>query len=138
MRFVGLAIPAALALLAPAATAQSPEAVAIELNKTEQQGEDCQVYLMMENGAGRRFDSLALDLVMIDRDGIIARRLAVDVAPLRPGRTTVKVFAVEDMQCEGIERVLLNDILACRAEDGASDDCLELVQTSARGPIAFD
>ncbi|MEZ5866298.1 MAG: Tat pathway signal sequence domain protein [Geminicoccaceae bacterium] len=119
------------------ASAEPAAVLTIELNKTEQLGADCQAFLMMENGTESRLDRLGLDLVMIDRDGVIARRLAVEVGPLRAGRTSVKVFAIDGIDCGAIGRVLLNDVLACEDAAGPRDDCLELIRTTARGPIAF-
>lgn len=129
---------AALPLIAPLiASAQPAAPVTIELNKTEQLGADCQAFLMMENGTESRFEKLGLDLVMIDRDGVIARRLAVEVGPLRAGRTSVKVFAIDGIECAAIGRVLLNDVLGCEDDAGPREDCFDLIQTSARGEIAF-
>src|SRR3546814_6586969 len=77
------------ALLAPLAAAgpsraQAPggEIVSIELNKLEPQGEACRAYLVVKNSGEQGFDSLKLDLVMFDRTGVVAKRLAVQAAPL--------------------------------------------------------
>ncbi len=131
-------LPALLGAAFPLIASAEPAApVTIELNKTEQQGADCQAFLLMENGTENPLEKLGLDLVMIDRDGVIARRLAVEVGPLRAGRTSVKVFAIDGIECAAIGRVLLNDVLGCEDDAGPREDCLELIRTSARGKIAF-
>ena len=75
--------------------------------------------MVFENATARGFSALKLDLVMFDPGGVIVKRLAVDAAPLPPGKTRLQVFDVGGLPCEEIGRVLLNDVLACEA-DGAA------------------
>lgn len=123
----------ALLLVAVSALAQGQESgVGIELNKLEARDGACRAYLVIENGAGNAFETLKLDLVLFDGDGIIAKRLAVETAPLPTGKTRVKVFDIQGLACGRIERVLLNDVLACQDAGGSRDDCLGLVSVSSR------
>lgn len=123
-----LVLGAAPALAAPAGGG----ALTVELNKLEDQGKACRAYLLFENGTGHAFSSLRLDLVMFDADGVVARRLAVEGAPLAEGKTSLKVFDVQDVPCAGIGRILINDVLACA--DGAEkrEDCLGEIRATSR------
>jgi len=112
-------------------------AVTVELNKLEPNGEACRAYLVLENGAARAFETLRLDLVMFDADGVVARRLGVEAAPLPAGKTSLKVFDLDGLSCGQVGRVLLNDVLACADASGARGDCLSLVSVSSRGPVEF-
>ncbi len=105
--------------------------VAIELNKLETDGSDCQPYLVFENATEIDFGSLKLDLVMFDTDGIIARRVAVEGAPLPPGKMTVKVFDMPGLACVRIGRVLLNGLTQCADQAGERSDCLAYIKTSS-------
>lgn len=135
--FGALALAAAVTL--PGASwAQSEEAasgVAIELNKLEPNGEACRAYLVVKNTAAAAFESLKLDLVMFDRDGVVAKRLAVQAAPLPVGKTSLKVFDITGHDCAGIGSILLNDVLECAPtpQDGAG--CLGLIAATARGDV---
>lgn len=122
---------------APHGAAAAGGPVVLELNKLEPAGGTgaCQAFVLIENGAGA-LDSLNVDLVMMDPDGVIARRLAVELGPLRAGKTSVKVFRIEGVECGRIGAVLLNDVIGC-APAPASGDCFSLVSTRARGPVAF-
>lgn len=137
--FGALALAAAVTL--PGASwAQSEEVasgVAIELNKLEPNGEACRAYLVVKNTAAAAFESLKLDLVMFDRDGVVAKRLAVQAAPLPVGKTSLKVFDITGHDCAGIGSILLNDVLECAPgpQDGAG--CLGLIAASARGDVPF-
>lgn len=118
------------------AESTSESAVAIELNKLEPNQGACRAYLVVRNRSGRAFDSLKLDLVMFDGDGVVAKRLAVQAAPLPAGKTSLKVFDITGRACAGIGTILLNDVLNCAPAAGAGD-CLGLVTASARGAVPF-
>jgi hypothetical protein len=122
--------------LAPLAGAR-PAGVQVELNKLEPRGESCQAYLVLENGTDRGFESLKLDLVLFDPDGIVAKRLAVETAPLPAGKTLLKVFELERLACGRVGRALLNGVLGCADDQGPRKDCLGLVSTTARGGMSF-
>lgn len=117
--------------------AMAEEGVAIELNKLEPNGEACRAYLVVKNGSGQAFDSLKLDLVMFDGDGVVAKRLAVQAAPLPLGKTSLKVFDIAGHDCGGIGSILLNDVLACEPATAEAGHCLELIAASARGAVPF-
>ncbi|MFC7052446.1 hypothetical protein ACFQI3_07070 [Hansschlegelia quercus] len=126
-RFGGLAAGAALgALIALPALAAS--GVSIELNRLETRDQSCRVSLVVGNPGDKAYDSLKLDLVFFDKDGVISRRLAVEAGPVRAAKTTVKLFDAADTPCDGVSRVLLNDVTAC----GGEQDCLGLVSTTSR------
>ena len=112
----------------------SAQEIKLELNKLEPQPETnaCRVYLVFDNSAGPAIEALQLDLILFDRDGVIARRLAVDTAPLRASKTTVKLFDIPDLACTDIRRVLINEVLECRDADGAHADCIERLTLSTR------
>jgi hypothetical protein len=137
VRFAFLAaVAAAWLALAASAQAQAPK-VAIELNKLEAAGDACRAYLVLNNGSEIAFDSLNLDLVLFDDGGIIARRLAVETAPLPAGKLSVKAFDVADLDCAQVGRVLLNDVLACDGAPESPENCLALIETSAQGELSF-
>jgi len=122
-------------IVSPALAAQ--DGVSVELNKLEPNGAACRAYLVLENGTESAFETLKLDLVMFDADGVVAKRLAVETAPLPADKTSLKVFDMEGLACEAVGRVLLNDVMACADAAGARDDCLGLVAPAARGPVEF-
>ncbi len=121
----------------PATAVAADGEVHVELNKLEPNGAACRAYLVLKNDAGAALETLKLDLVMFDTDGVVARRLAVETAPLPAGKTSLKVFDIDGLACEAVGRVLLNDVMACADASGPRDDCLGLVTPLARGPVAF-
>jgi hypothetical protein len=139
-RFLRALALAAAVTLPGASWAQSEEAangVTIELNKLEPNGEACRAYLVVKNAGAAAFESLKLDLVMFDRDGVVAKRLAVQAAPLPVGKTSLKVFDITGHDCTGIGSILLNDVLECAPAPQDGTGCLGLIAASARGDVPF-
>jgi len=125
------------ALVPTAALAQTPGSLSIQLNKLEVDGDTCRAYIVLENRSDLSFEALRLDLVMFDVDGVIARRLAVDTAPLAAGRTSVRVFAIGSLACDNIGRVLLNDVLACADASGERTDCMDRIAPESIAGVPF-
>lgn len=119
------------------ATLAADSSVSVELNKLEQMDGACRAYFVLENRSGIGFDTLKLDLVMFDSDRIVTRRLAAEVGPLPPGKTSLKVFDMQDLLCAELGRLLLNDVTACADDSGRRDDCLALLSTNTRGTVPF-
>lgn len=138
-RLCGWLAACALLLVAPGAASAKPAApeaksgLRIELNKLEPKGQDCRAYMVFANHNAAAYDALRLDLIVFGTDGVIARRLSVDVGALPAHKTNVRLFDLAGLPCEGIGQMLLNDIPACGApKDGAS--CLDGVSTASRVP----
>jgi hypothetical protein len=130
------AVAAVLLLAVTGAQAQNARPggrVALELNKLEQVEGACRIYLVLRNGE-TAYDSFKLDVVLFDAGGVIARRVAVETGPLRAERPTVKLFDVQDLRCERIGSVLVNDVLECRPAGDAAD-CLSRVEVSSRADV---
>lgn len=125
---------AALTLLlqAGAVSAAEGSAVRIELNRLEALDKACRVYLVLANAGADSFDTFKLDLVLFDTDGVIARRLAVEAAPLRAEKTSVKLFDLDGLACDRVGTVLVNDVLVCSTAKGPVEDCVAQVETASR------
>ena len=111
--------------------------LSIELNKAEDNGGSCVASFVLRNGLGHTLDRFNLDLYIFDTNGVIARQVLLDLAPLRDDKTTVFRFALIDRPCADIGHVLINDIPACRAEGGQTMDCLKGLTITSRARIAL-
>ena len=131
-----IAVSGAPALAAEAATIDTPNAVSLELNTLEPRGENCAVNMVFGT-SDAAYQTFKLDLVFFGTDGAIRKRLAVDAAPLRARKTSVKAFEVSGLACDAIGSVLVNDVLDCKTEAGPVADCIDRVQTRSRLPVAL-
>jgi hypothetical protein len=117
--------------------AEPPSTIGVELNRLEDQGGNCRAYLVITNPGSAEFSGFALDLVVFDRGGTIMRRLAVDVAPLRPSKTSVKVFDIPETACSTIGSILVNDVIHCRDKSGDIAGCVDRLSTSSKLAVSL-
>ena len=147
-RSVGAARPrtwlrsiAAAALFASAQTglscATESQPIAVEINKLEPQNKSCRAYFLVDNPGPVAFQSLKLDLVLFKTDGVIDRRLALDIAPIRPNKKSVKIFDLDGLPCDGIGSILLNEVTDCRDAAGSVADCADKLKLFSRSGVTF-
>lgn len=126
---------AALGLSALAAPAAA-EGLKIELNKLEDNSGSCLASLLVQNRLGHTLDRFSLDLYVFDNDGVIARQVLLDMAPLRDDKMTVARFALIKRPCGEISRILINNVPSCRSAGTGEDlDCLAGLSVSSRSKV---
>ena len=111
------------ATTAPAAS-DSGDGITLELNKIEKSDKGCRAYVVVTNPTSTAYDAFKLDLVMFQTDGIVGRRFALDLSPVRPDKRSVKLFDLDGAQCDQIGSFLINDVMDCRTSSGPATDCL--------------
>lgn len=116
---------------APAAQAPAGK-VSVELNKLESQEKSCRAYLVIDNQTDKSYDALKLDLVLFQSDGIIGRRFALDLAPLKSMKRSVKLFDLDGVKCETIGSFLINDIMDCKIGSTDESGCLDRLTLTTR------
>jgi len=136
MRAGAPALGFALACLSSGAPALADmPSVSVELNKLEPNGGSCRAYLVVNNESKTGLKAFKLDLVLFQSDGVIGRRFAVDLAPLRPSKRSVKLFDIEGTSCDSVGSFLINDVVECEAESGQIDDCLGAINPSSLSQV---
>lgn len=126
-----IAAGAGAALAAAPAQAQTTS-IQVELNKLETQQTSCRAYLVIDNQTDKSYDALKLDLVLFQTDGIIGRRFALDLAPIKSKKRSVKLFDLEGVKCDAVGSFLINDIMDCKVGSGDETGCLERLTLSTR------
>ncbi len=129
-------MPLLMLFLFHSAAFAAQDNIEIELNKLEEKDGSCRAFLVFKNHTSSQFNQFKLDLVMFGSDGVISRRLAVDASPLRPNKTSVKLFDIEGQSCQGISLILINDVLSCK-DEYERDDCVNLIEASSKGDVSF-
>jgi hypothetical protein len=126
---------AAICLLSSTPAPADTPSIAVELNKLEPSGGSCRAYLVVSNESKTGFKAFKLDLVLFQNDGVIGRRFAVDLAPLRPSKRSVKLFDIDGTSCDSVGSFLINDVLECEAESGVIGDCLAALNLSSLSQV---
>jgi hypothetical protein len=136
MRIFRYLLPVVLACAA--ATTQAAESsVSLELNKLETVEGGCRMHVVVTNHTAKAFDKYVLDLVIFDAEGVIAKRTAIDMSPVKPSKTSVYAFNVKELGCKRFGRVLLNDVTGCAAGSGADASCTAGVSLSSKAGVEF-
>jgi hypothetical protein len=119
----------------PQTTPPAGGSVNLELNKLEPVNGNCRAYVVVDNKSETTFKSYKIDLVLFQTDGIIGKRFSIDLAPLRPHKKTVKLFDIDGLACDKIGSLLVNDVMECKSDAGAAENCLQNLTTSTLGKV---
>ena len=116
-------------LIGGAAKAEEEELARLELNAMETADNRCRMTFLIENKSTRNIDSLKLDLAMFNPEGVIQRRMIIEMGPVRSKRTNVRTFS-SDSDCTQLGAILVNDVSACAPVDPAA--CMDGLALSSR------
>ena len=105
--------------------------IAIELNKLEPQAGQCAAYFVVTNASSKNYQEFKLDLVVFRPDGVIGHRFAIDLAPLKSNKRTVKLFELADTACDEVGSILINEAMGCNSDSELAADCLKDVIVSS-------
>jgi hypothetical protein len=136
-RYVAGLAGGALALAAAtvwqtASHSQDPGVLAIELNKMEDSDKGCLSSFLFDNRTGHQLNRFQLDLVFFDPDGVAAKQMLLDMAPLYADKQTFATFLLDDTACDKIGSVLVNGVPACENGTGREIGCVDLLEVSSR------
>jgi hypothetical protein len=129
MRATVFALTLGQVLLTGVAGAAPAEPIRVELNAMESAEGRCRVSFVIENKGEAALETLRLDLALFNRGGIVQRRIATDMGPLRAVKTIVKTFTL-DGACDDIGAILVNEVAACAPAD--ANVCLDRLALSSR------
>ncbi|SFS55710.1 hypothetical protein SAMN04488040_0925 [Sulfitobacter marinus] len=135
-RFAFLAVP--LVLSAQIACAQQSDTgghIAVELNAAESSAEACTLSFMITNGMKTPVDKLVYEVALFDKAGQVSRLTLFDFGTLPPERPRVRQFAVPQISCDDLGRVLFNGASTCEGDGIAPDACETGLRPSSRADI---
>jgi len=127
-----LGVAAASPLSAQQEASRSDTALALELNRLDPSEQGCRATFVMKNRLGTDVEALAFELALFDRDGAVTSLIALEAGSLPDERTRVKRFALGGIDCENVERVLLNDITQCDGDGLYPLLCAKRLELSSR------
>lgn len=127
-----LFVAAAICLAGLPGAAQDARTLGIELNKLEPIDKGCRAYVVIDNVSTTEYEALKLDLFMFRTDGVIGRRFAIDLAPVKGSKRTVKLFDLAGAVCTEVGSFLVNEVLECKAGGAQVPDCLARLAPTSR------
>jgi hypothetical protein len=126
-----------LVVIAPPLAATEGELL-IELNKLEDTDEGCRSLFVFDNATGHELNRFQVDLILFDQEGVYARQVMLDMAPLSEDKKVVASFLLPDQQCASIGSILVNDLPQCENGAGAQLDCVKLLEVRSRTDTALE
>ena len=124
-------------VLAQEAAPVSAPSLALELNALQPADSGCRVTFLATNSLGGELNRAAVEVAFFTTDGAIDRIVTLDFKGLTQGKTKVLQFELKNLACDGIGRLLINDITACEGTDIGATACLDGLVTTTRPDIAF-
>jgi hypothetical protein len=132
-----LALVAAIGWQAQA-HAQDDGTLTIELNKMEDTEQGCLSSFLFDNQTGHQLSRFQLDLVFFDAEGIAAKQLLVDMAPLYVDKKTFASFVLDATACDKIGSILVNAVPACENGSGHEIGCVDLLKVNSRSEVPLE
>lgn len=90
--------------------------IAIELNTISKGEGNCTLTFLVTNGHDVEIEQLVYETVLFDAGGAVNRLTLFDFGTLPVARPRVRQFAVPDLACGGLGRVLFNGLHTCKAD----------------------
>jgi hypothetical protein len=146
VRTAALGLALFVGALTPQNRARADAPLDVDLNKLEslsQDGPGCRLYFLISNPDPNLIRQLRLELFVLGSDGVIARRVAVELGPLRAKKTAVRAFDLQGLACDNVSRILVNSVLACDTNGGMPnadqqrEACLDRLLISSHAKAAF-
>jgi hypothetical protein len=132
-----LALVAAIGWQAQA-HAQDDGTLTIELNKMEDTEQGCLSSFLFDNQTGHQLSRFQLDLVFFDAEGVAAKQLLLDMAPLYVDKKTFASFVLDATACDKIGSILVNAVTACENGSGHEIGCVDLLEVSSRSQVPLE
>lgn len=126
-----------LAVLAQPLVAAEAELL-IELNKLEDTEQGCRSLFLFDNATGHELNRFRIDLILFDQQGVYAKQLLLDMAPLYEGKKVLTSFLLADEPCDSIGSILVNDLPWCENGSGAELECVPMLKVESRTDVPLE
>ena len=126
-----------LAVVVQPLVAATPELL-IELNKLEDTDQGCRSLFLFDNGTGHELNRFRVDLILFDPEGVYAKQLLLDLAPLHQDKKVLASFLLAEKPCSSIGSILVNGLPLCEDGAGAQVDCVPLLKVESRTEVPLE
>jgi hypothetical protein len=131
------AAAAVMGLLAAPAHGQQTTSLVLELNALTATEAGCRITFLATNQLGAELTRAAVEVAFFGAGGGIERLVSLDFKTMPAGKTKVLQFDLAGLSCEGVSRVLVNDVVTCEGEGLEPRACLDRLETRTATAITF-
>ncbi len=131
---------ASAAFAAPAFAQDANAAFSLELNNAVDPGNgSCRLTYVAANQSDIALDRTAYEVAVFDANGVVSRLLVLEFGALIEGKTKILQFDLANSACDGISKIIINNVAACTRTDTKEEDafCLNGLTASSRTAIQF-
>jgi len=111
--------------------------LSIELNALQQDEGRCRLVFLARNESGTSIEQLSFETVLFNKTGTFLKLTLFDFQTLKGKKSRVRQFAVPDVQCDGLGRILINGVSTCKIDGAESPLCEDRLDLSTRTSIEF-
>ncbi|MEP5153581.1 hypothetical protein [Planktotalea sp.] len=113
--------------------------ISVELNAADPVADSapqaCTLSFFITNGMEHTLDSLVVETVLFDAAGKVDRLTLFDFGALPTARPRVRQFAVPNLACDNIGRILINGVQNCAGGTADNASCGDALLPSSRTNI---
>lgn len=109
--------------------------ISVELNALQTADDACMLTFLITSGLSQQVERVVYETVLFDKAGQVNRLTLFDFGTLPPARPRVRQFAVPQLPCAQLGRVLFNGANTCEGEGVAPDVCSSGLLTSSRTEV---
>lgn len=109
----------------------------LELNNASESNGGCRLTYVATNNTGIALERTAYEVAIFDAEGVVSRILVLEFGKLAVGKTKVVQFDLAETPCDGISRIIVNNLAECASAEGSHDFCIEALVTNSRNDIQF-
>lgn len=106
--------------------------ISAELNRAQTTSDACTLTFVITNGLGQPIDKVVYETVLFDKDGRVDRLTLFDFGMLPSARPRVRQFAMPQIACDQVGRVLFNGVHTCKVEGVDQQVCEINLMPSSR------
>ncbi len=136
-RIAGSLLALPLLLAAGPSGAQEQARLSMELNGLAQTEDACRLTFVIKNELSADIDKAVFEFALFNKSGLVERLLTLDFKSLPEGRTRVRQFDLAELQCGGLNRILVNDARECSGEAIEPGICMSDLTTTTATEIQF-
>jgi hypothetical protein len=137
MKQIGLIASVLTMLTAPVVAQEIDLAgkISVELNAVQTTENNCTLTFFVINGLDKQIDKAVYETVLFDKSGQVNRLTLFDFGTLPVARPRVRQFALPQVECEQLGRVLFNGANTCEGEGLQDGICGTNILPSSRTSI---
>lgn len=125
------AVMLGFALCGSMATAQTGN-FELELNAAADEADGCQLTFVASNNTGLALTKTSYEVAVFDGEGLVSSLFVFEFGALPQNKTRVVLFALPELKCESVSRLLVNRQDECESADGPQEICMKALNTSSR------